>query len=265
MANRPEGVGREVLYEIVDEHVALVTLNRPDKRNAVNGVVAAALQWIRRQAEADPQVRVAIIASASPQTFCAGADLAEIAAGRGQTIAPDGEGFAAFTDVAHAKPWIAAVCGAVLAGGCELALACDMVVASRDARFGLPEVKRGLFAGAGGVFRLPRMIPRNLAYEMVATGDPISAERAYQFGLVNRLVAPGQALAAARELAREIAVNAPVSVRESLAVARLAFDLDEAALRERSRQAGAVTSATEDAKEGPRAFLEKRPAVWTGR
>ena len=176
MAEQPEGVGKEVLYEIVDDHVALVTLNRPDKRNAVNGIVARAMQWIRRDVEVRDAIRVAIICSSSPQTFCAGADLAEIAAGRGHTIAPDGEGFAAFTDVAHAKPWIAAVSGNVLAGGCELALACDMIVASEDSRFGLPEVKRGLFAGAGGVFRLPRMIPRNIAYELVATGDPMPAE-----------------------------------------------------------------------------------------
>lgn len=265
MSEKPEGVGKEVLYEIVDDHVALITLNRPDKRNAVNGVVAKAMQWIRRDVESNDQVRVAIIASSSPQTFCAGADLAEIAAGRGQTIAPDGEGFAAFTDVAHAKPWIAAVSGNVLAGGCELALACDMIVASEDSRFGLPEVKRGLFAGAGGVFRLPRMIPRNIAYELVATGDPMPADRAHAFGLVNRLVPVGQAVEGARQLALEIAVNAPVSVRESLEVARLAYDMDEASLRVRSKQASATTGATEDAKEGPKAFLEKRAPVWKGR
>ncbi|MBV9842362.1 MAG: enoyl-CoA hydratase/isomerase family protein [Sphingomonadaceae bacterium] len=265
MAEQPEGVGKEVLYEIVDDHVALVTLNRPDKRNAVNGIVARAMQWIRRDVEVRDAIRVAIICSSSPQTFCAGADLAEIAAGRGHTIAPDGEGFAAFTDVAHAKPWIAAVSGNVLAGGCELALACDMIVASEDSRFGLPEVKRGLFAGAGGVFRLPRMIPRNIAYELVATGDPMPAERAFHFGLVNRLVPSGEAISSARGLAREIAVNAPVSVRESLAVARLSHDIDEEALRARSREASAITGATQDAKEGTLAFLEKRAPAWTGR
>jgi enoyl-CoA hydratase len=265
MTDKPEGVGTEVLYEIVNGGVALVTLNRPEKRNAVNSKVAKAIQWIRRDVESDDSVRVAVIASSSPGTFCAGADLGEIAAGRGQSIAPDGEGFAAFTDVAHAKPWIAAVSGNVLAGGCELALACDMIVAAEDSKFGLPEVKRGLFAGAGGVFRLPRMIPRNIAFELIATGDPISAERAFALGLVNRLVPVGEALSAALQLAREIAVNAPVSVRESLGVARQSYDLDEVELRRLSEERGTATAQTEDAKEGPLAFLEKRAPVWQGR
>jgi enoyl-CoA hydratase/carnithine racemase len=265
MMDKPEGVGREVLFDIVDDHIAVVTLNRPEKRNAVNGIVARAMQWIRREVESNDEIRVAILCSSNPQTFCAGADLAEIAAGRAQSIAPDGEGFAAFTDVVHAKPWIAAVSGNVLGGGCELVLACDMIVAAEGSRFGLPEVKRGLFAAAGGVFRLPRTIPRNIAYELVATGDPMPADRAHRLGLVNRLMPPGDAIEGALKLAREIAANAPVAVRESLGVARLAYDLDEEALRARTAQAAAAAHATEDAQEGPRAFLEKRPPVWKGR
>jgi enoyl-CoA hydratase/carnithine racemase len=265
MTDKPEGVGREVLFDIVDEHIAVVTLNRPDKRNAVNGIVARAVQWIRREVESSDTIRVAILCSSSPQTFCAGADLAEIAAGRALLIAPDGEGFAAFTDVSHAKPWIAAVSGNVLGGGCELALACDFIVAADDARFGLPEVKRGLFAAAGGVFRMPRMIPRNIAYELIATGDPMTADRAYHFGLVNRLLPSDDVLSGALKFAREIAANAPIAVRESLNVARLAYDLDEAALHASSIKAAADTYATEDAQEGPLAFFEKRVPVWKGR
>lgn len=265
MTDKPEGVGREVLFDIVDDHIAVVTLNRPQKRNAVNGIVASAMQWIRREVETNHAVRVAVLCSSNPQTFCAGADLAEIAAGRALAIAPDGEGFAAFTDASRAKPWIAAVSGNVLAGGCELALACEFIVAAIDSRFGLPEVRRGLFAAGGGVFRLPRMIPRNIAYELIATGDPMPADRAYHFGLVNRLLPAGDVLSGALQLAREIAANAPVAVRESLNVARLAYDLDEAALRAASMEAAADTYATEDAEEGPRAFLEKRVPVWKGR
>lgn len=262
---QPAGVGKEVLFEIVDEHVAIVTLNRPEKRNAVNGHVARAVQWIVRRVEADDTIRVAIFASSLESTFCAGADLAEIAAGRGQSIAPDGDGFAGFNDARRSKPWIAAVRGACLAGGFELVLACDMIVAAADARFGLPETKRGLFAGGGGAYRLPRAIPRNVALEMLATGEPITAERAFGLGLVNRLAPSADVLTVARRLAGEIAAAAPVSVRESLRIARLAADLGEEQLRALAADAGAIAGATEDAKEGPRAFLEKRAPVWVGR
>ncbi|MDO7842158.1 enoyl-CoA hydratase-related protein [Sphingomonas immobilis] len=261
----PAAVGKEVLFEIVDDHVAIVTLNRPEKRNAVNAELARGVQWIVKQVEADDAIRVAIITSSLESTFCAGADLAEIAAGRGALIAPDGDGFAGFNDAKRDKPWIAAVRGACLAGGFELALACDMIVAADDARFGLPETKRGLFAGGGGTFRLPRAIPRNVALEMLATGDPISAERAYALGLVNRLVPSAGVLGAARDLAGAIASAAPVSVRETLKVARLVSDRSEAELRALGDAASKTTSATEDAREGPRAFLEKRAPVWAGR
>ncbi len=265
MSEIPPGVGNEILYEIVDDHIALLTLNRPEKRNAVNERVALAMQWIRRDVETNDDIRVAIIASSLETVFCAGADLAEIAAGRGHTIAPDGEGFAAFTDVLHAKPWIAAVRGSALGGGFELALACDLIVASDDAQFGLPETRRGLFAGAGGVFRLPRVIPRNLANEMIATGKPMPAQRAEALGLVNRLVASADVLSAALELAGEIAMAGPIAVRESLQLSRLSFDLDEAELRALSQTAASVVRTSADAKEGARAFLEKRAPVWQGR
>lgn len=257
--------GDEVLFEIVDGHIAVITLNRPAVRNAVNGVLASALDAAVKRAESDPEIRVAILASSHEKVFCAGADLAEIAAGRGHTLStPDG-GFAGFVEHAKAKPWIAAVDGAAFAGGCELVLACDMIVASEKAAFGLPEVKRGLFAGAAGVYRLPRRLPRNVGLELVATGDGLDAARAYALGLANRLTPPGGALNAALDLARAIAANAPMSVRESLAIARMCQDLTEDELKPLSRAASGRVFSSADAKEGPRAFLEKRAPVWTGK
>ena len=152
-----------------------------------------------------------------------------------------------------------------LAGGCELALACDLIVASEAARFALPEVKRGLVAAAGGLYRLPRALPRALAIELIITGDPIDAATAHAHGLVNRLVAPGTALAKALELAAAICVNAPLAVRESLAIARDAYELDEDALKKASFDAWNRVLASEDSKEGPRAFIEKRAPRWQGR
>ena len=263
MAEQPESVGREVLFE-VDGHVATITLNRPDKRNAVNGAVAQAMDWILAEVEADPDIRVAILASSLDSTFSAGADLSEIAKGNAAALSTERGGFAGFTDCPRTTPMIAAVRGNALAGGCELALACDMIVADPTARFGLPEVKRGLFAAASGVFRLVRAMPRNVAIEIILSGDPIGAERAYGLGLVNRMVPTDEVLAEARRLAEAIAANAPLSVRESLRVAKLAFDLDEEGLRKESRKAAAVTFASEDAREGPRAFLEKRAPIWKG-
>jgi enoyl-CoA hydratase len=265
MSQQPESVGREVLYDIVEGHIGLVRLNRPDKRNAVNGDVASAMDWIVKQTEADEAIRVVILTSSSPDFFCAGADLSEISKGRGHLLAtPDG-GFAGFTQAPRDKPWIAAVVGAGLAGGCEIALTCDMIVASDTARFGLPEVKRGLYAGAGGVFRLPRKLPAAIALELIATGDPIDAARAYQLGLVNRLVPADQVQAEAITLAKAISVNAPLSVRESLKVARMAFEKPETELWPLSRKVSAMVFSSEDAREGPVAFLEKRPPVWKGR
>ena len=255
----------EILFETVDDHVALVTLNRPQKRNAVNAAMTAALGRIVKQIEADETIRVAILTSSSGGSFCAGADLAEIAAGnRAKLRTPDG-GFAGFTDARRDKPWIAAIRGSALGGGCELALACDMIIASSSSSFGLPEVKRGLFAGAGGVHRLPRLLPRNVAYELIATGDPISAQRAYSLGLLNRIVSEEDVLSSARKLACDIAANAPLAVSASLRVARLSYDRPDADLRIISDQIGGKVMASEDAQEGARAFAEKRSPQWTGR
>ncbi len=254
----------EVLFEIVDQAIAVVTLNRPRVRNAINGALAQKLDEAVKRVEQDAAIRVAILTSSNDRVFCAGADLSEIAAGRAETLStPDG-GFAGFATHFRTKPWIAAVRGSALAGGCELSLACDMIVASDNAQFGLPEVKRGLFAGAGGVYRLPRALPRHIALELIATGDPLAADRAFVLGLVNRVVPLDQVMEAARTLAGAIAANAPLSVRESLGVARLAADLAESEIRTLSQQASERVFASNDAKEGPLAFLEKRAARWSG-
>jgi enoyl-CoA hydratase/carnithine racemase len=253
-----------VIFEVVEKHIALVTLNRPSARNAINAAVALGLDAAVKTIEQDPEIRVAILYSSHARAFCAGADLKEIADGGTSGLStPDG-GFAGFVDAKREKPWIAAVRGFALAGGFELTLSCDMIVASEDASFGLPEVKRGLFAGGGGVYRLPQVLPRNVALELIATGDVLTAQRAKTFGLANYVVPSDEVLNAALALARTIALNAPLSVRASLNVARLASEMPGSDLRALSLARAESISHTHDAIEGPRAFLEKRAAVWRG-
>lgn len=254
-----------IRFEVRDGHTALVTLDRPEARNAVNEAVAKALEAIVDATEADPRIRAVVLASSHPDVFCAGADLKEIAAGRRAGLRTERGGFAGLVFARRDKPWIAAVDGKALAGGCELVLACDMVVASARASFGLPEVLRGLIAAAGGLYRLPRALPPNIALEMIATALPIDGERAHRFGFVNRLVESQHVLEEALALAAQIAGNAPVAVRESLRVARAALDLDEQSLRRCGVDGMAIAAASEDYLEGPRAFIEKRPPRWTGR
>lgn len=253
-----------VLFEILNNHIAIVTLNRPRARNAINGAVTRALEAAVIKVESTRGIRAAILTSSYDPVFCAGADLVEISSGRGLDMSTDRGGFAGFVQAERSKPWIAAVEGAALAGGCEIVLACDMIVASEIARFGLPEVKRGLYAGAAGVYRLPRRLPRNIALELIATGDPLDAQRAYALGLANRLTPPGGVLPAAIEMAVAIAANAPISVEHSLRVARLAQNHSEEELSVLSAEARDHVFSTRDAKEGPRAFVEKRIPVWMG-
>lgn len=254
-----------VRVERVADHIALVTLNRPAARNAIDAETTAALSRVVTEIEADRTIWAAVLTGAGEKAFCAGADLKQVSAGGMDELFTEQGGFAGFVDARRCKIWIAAINGFALAGGFEIALACDLIVAGRDANFGLPEVKRGLLAAAGGAYRLPRALPRALAFEMLATGERLAAERAYHLGLVNRIAEPGQAVAKAIVLAREICSNAPLAVRESLAIARASNDLDEPALRAASRKAQGRLAVTADFHEGPLAFIEKREPRWTGR
>jgi acetyl-CoA C-acetyltransferase len=242
--------------------VTVITLNRPASRNAVNLAMARALERAVDAFEADPDAAVAVIAGAGG-TFCAGMDLK--AAARGEFPVTEGRGPLGLTARPPAKPLIAAVEGVALAGGCELALAADLVVAARDARFGLPEPKRGLVAAAGGAARLATRVPRNVAMELALTGEPLGAERLAQAGFVNRVVEPGTAVEVAVDLARAIAENAPLSVRISkqIVVAAADWTAEEAFDRQAALAGEALGSA--DAQEGVRAFAERRAPVWRGR
>jgi enoyl-CoA hydratase len=250
-------------YESQD-HVAVVTINRPEARNAVNAEVASGIEEAIDRMEADDDVWVGVLTGAGP-VFCAGADLKAVASGQAGGLSTQRGGFGGIVARERSKPLIAAVDGPALAGGTEIVLSCDLVVASTESRFGVPEVKRSLVAAAGGLFRLPQKLPRNVALEMVLTGDPISAERAHHFGLVNVLCAQGEALSTALDLARRITVNAPLAVRESLGVVNAARGLDDAEALRLSNAAMGRLAATEDFGEGPRAFIEKREPRWTGR
>lgn len=252
-----------VLYE-VRRGIALITLNRPESRNAVNPAVAEELSSILDKVEQDPDVQVCVLTGAGGKAFCAGMDLKAFAAGQGKEIISETDGFAGFTSRQRSKPFIAAVNGAAMGGGCELVLACDMAVAAEHALLALPEVKRGLFAAAGGALRLPRMMPRVRAMEMLLSGDPLTASEAYDLGLLNRVVPLEGLLDAALGLAGRIAANAPLAVRTTLALARRASEPDLELWRENAR-AWARVAASEDAEEGPRAFREKRAPVWKGR
>lgn len=251
-------------YEVLHEHTALLTLNRPQARNAISPELARVIEMVVSATEADQNIRAVVLSSSHPDVFCAGADLKEVHAGRGDQLYTEQNGFAGLVYANRTKPWIAAVNGKALAGGCELVLACDMVVASARAEFGLPEVLRGLVAAAGGMYRLPRVLPPNIALEMITTALPLGGERAYALGMVNRLVGSDRVLDEALLLASQIAANAPLAVRESLRVARAAFAQDEANLRSITKEARSTVAASNDFKEGPLAFIEKRQPRWTG-
>ncbi|MBS0641051.1 MAG: enoyl-CoA hydratase-related protein [Acetobacteraceae bacterium] len=253
-----------VLFEVIEPHIALVTLNRPEARNAVNGAVATGLEQAVERMESDPDLWVAILTGNGP-AFSAGADLKEVSSGNGAALSTAKGGFGGFVRAKRSKLWIAAAQGHALAGGLELLLTCDMAVAAETANFGLPEVKRSLVAGAGGVFRLPRAIPKAIAIEIITTGDPIPAPRAAQYGLLNAVVPQNEVLNTALALARRVTVNAPIAVAESLGVARQAYDRPEADLWDICHAAGTRVRQTEDFKEGPRAFVEKRAPRWVGR
>lgn len=246
-------------------NVMLITINRPDARNAVNSAVSTAVGDALQQAHDDSEVRAVVITGAG-ESFCAGADLKAIAR-RENLFHPEHAewGFAGYVQHYIDKPTIAAVNGTALGGGTELALASDLVVAEERAKFGLPEVKRGLIAAAGGVFRIVDHLPRKVAMELLFTGEPMSSADALKWGLINRVVPDGTAVEAALELAERITCNAPLAVWASKRVAMGVDDGvitgDEAGWSRTQREIMTVIRS-EDAKEGPLAFAEKRQPVW---
>ena len=267
-AQAPNDDGGAVLVERRG-HVLVVTINRPHARNAVNAAVTLGVGEALDYADSSPDVWVVVITGAGDRSFCAGQDLKEAAAGihlddpRTQRW-----GFAGFVKHAISKPVIAAVNGFALGGGTEIVLASDLALAVEGASFGLPEVKRGILAGAGGAFRLGRQIPQKIAMEAILTGEPISAARALELGLVNRVVPAGQLLEAALGLAERIMANAPVSVQASKRIARGIADgavPAEQADWDRTGAEGKIVMASADAREGMRAFADKRAPQWQGR
>lgn len=249
-------------------NVGIITINRPDARNAVNTAVAQGIEKAIDAIEADDEVWVGILTGARTEKgfiFCAGADLKQMSTDPGGMSTKRG-GFGGLVTRERTKPLIAAVDGPALAGGTELALSCDLLVASRTAVFGIPEVKRNLVAGAGGLFRLPRKLPRNIAMELALTGRlDFPAERAYHFGWVNVLCEEGEAIAAAKKLAAQICENAPLAVRESRRIMLAATDQPDDVGWKLSGEGMLKMFQAEDFKEGLAAFVEKRAPRWKGR
>jgi enoyl-CoA hydratase len=242
--------------------VTIITINRPQARNAINHAVSAAVAQALDDLDERDDLTVGIITGAGG-TFSSGMDLKAFLAGENVTV--PGRGLAGLTQRPPAKPLIAAVEGWALAGGCEIALACDLIVAADDAKFGLPEVKRGLVAGAGGLVRLPRRIPAGIAMELALTGDPLAAADAHRLGLVNKLTAPGQALAGALALAERIAANGPLAVAATKQIVAQQFDWQLAEVWEKQEPIMRPAFQSKDAREGALAFAEKRAPVWQGR
>jgi enoyl-CoA hydratase len=257
-----------VTYESTGR-VAVITLNRPEARNAVNGALAAGLESAIDRLEGDDELWVGILrANTEGQdrpVFSAGADLKAINAGEGATLHTARGGFAGFVYRERRKPVIAAVDGLATAGGCEIVLAADLVVATTRSAFGLAEVKRNLVPGAGGLFRLPRAVGQATAMEAILTGEPIPAERAYGLGMISRLVAPGEADAEALRLAEQITRSAPLAVWESRVVVRAADSENDETLKQMTDKAMGVVMHSEDLAEGLTAFIEKRAPQWKGR
>jgi enoyl-CoA hydratase len=243
------------------EHIAILTLNRPEARNAINPEVSRTMASLLDQVEADPALR-AVVLTGRGEVFSAGADLKVVAQGNANDIARGKGGFAGVVTRDFPKPLIAAVNGPALAGGFEIVLSCDLVVAAEGARFGIPEVKRGLMAAAGGLIRLPKRIPLAIALELAMTGDPIDAPRALQLGLVNRVVPAGRVIDEAIALAERIGENSPVAVRNSRQLVREAAEMSEADGWRRTLELMMPVFESGDAIEGATAFAEKRPPIW---
>jgi enoyl-CoA hydratase len=251
----------EVLTETHDQ-VLVITINRPEQRNAVNAAVAEGIAHALDRLDADDALLLGILTGAG-KGFCAGMDLKGFAAGERPWF--EDRGFAGITHRAAVKPLIAAVEGFAVAGGLEVALACDLIVAARGAKLGVPEVKRSLVAAGGGLLRLPRVLPRAVAMEMALTGDPILAERAHELGMVNRLAEPGETLATALALAERITPNAPLGIIGSKRILNESLDWPDAEFFDRQEAISGPIFDSADAREGATAFAEKRAPVWKGR
>lgn len=245
----------------VEDGIMVVTINRPEAKNSVNKAVAEGIADAMALLDGDPAIRAAILTGAD-NTFCAGMDLKAFVSGELPMVA--GRGFAGLCERPPRKPLIAAVEGYALAGGCELALSCDLIVAAENARFGIPETKRGLAAAAGGLMRLPRQIPPRIAKELALIGDFIDARRAYELGLINRIASPGEAMAGALVMARAIAANGPLAVMASKQVIDQSQDWATEEMFNRQADIIDPVFASKDAIEGATAFAEKRAPNWTG-
>jgi enoyl-CoA hydratase len=257
--------GRAVADEVLVERdggVIVITINRPHAKNAINQAVSVAMSQALDELDDRDDLALGIITGAGG-SFSAGMDLKAFVAG--ESVVVEGKGLGGLCEKPPRKPLIAAVEGWALAGGCEIALACDLIIAAEDAKFGIPEVKRSLVAGAGGLVRLPRRIPSAIAMELALTGDPLPAADAYRIGLINQLTPPGQALAAAKALGAKIAANGPLAVAATKQIISQSADwtMDEAWAKQEAIMRPVFES--EDATEGATAFAEKRAPVWKGR
>lgn len=251
------------VVQVDDEaRVLVIAINRPERRNAIDAEVAHGIAAALARLDGEAELRVGVITGRGG-TFSSGMDFRAFAAGRQASV--PGAGFAGLVERRPSKPLLAAVEGHALGGGCEIALACDLIIAARDAQFALPEVRRGLIPGSGGLFRLSRRIPHNIAVQLILTGESIDAEAAAVLGLVNALTEPGGALEGALALARRIAENAPLAVDLAVQLLRESADWPDAEGFERQRPYLQAVVSSEDAREGARAFLEKRAPHWLGR
>jgi len=246
-------------------HIEILTINRPEARNAINGAVSRGFSAAFDELEADDDCWVVIVTGSGDKAFSAGMDLKAFTAGEAGEIMGAKGGFGGIAQRDFPKPIIAAVNGSALAGGCEIMLSCDLVVAVEGAKFGIPEVKRGLMAGAGALIRLPKRIPPTIALELALTGDPIDAQRALALGLINRVVPADRLMEEALALAGTIADNAPLAVRVSKRVMKQAGELPDAEGWAVNNAAVPEVFGSADAQEGPIAFAEKRKPNWTGR
>jgi len=244
------------------DNVLLITLNRPDARNAVNGALAQGVADALDELDDTRELQVGVLTGAG-KGFSAGMDLKAFVTGERPYV--EGRGFAGIVQRASRKPLIAAVEGFAVAGGFEIALACDLIVAARGAKLGIPEVKRSLVAAGGALLRLPQRLPYGVAMELALTGDPIEAERAYELGVVNRLADPGGAVDAALELASKISPNAPLALDATKRILQEQRDWSEEEFWTKQGEISGPVFVSQDAQEGAKAFAEKRQPVWQGK